>query len=94
MGKEPMTFGSRLRAARERIGMSRYALAKKTGISQPGLAHLESEDRSPNWTTVQLVRLALGCAFEELADDSLQLPEPPAPKPRGRPAKAEKKARK
>lgn len=88
MGKvQPASFGERLKAARERAGLSRYALARRSGISQPGLAHYEADERAPNWDAVQKIRLALECAFEDLADPAIEIPGEPTPKKRGRPAK-------
>lgn len=44
-----------IRAMRERAGMSRYALAKATGMSYQGLFMIEHEDRTPRLETLHKV---------------------------------------
>ncbi len=81
------SFAVRLREARESADLSQYALAKKTGLTRQFVSQLESGVNEPSWTTVQLIALALGIAYEELAEPGLSLPEPAPAKPRGRPRK-------
>lgn len=44
---------------RTRAGVSRYALAKETGLSYQGLYLLESQGRTPKLETLQKVSTAL-----------------------------------
>ena len=97
-------FAARLQSLRERAGLSQYELARRTGLTRQTVSRLEMGDRDPTWGTVQLLALALGADFRELADPDVKLPDvtapargrppnpdlvPPGPKrPRGRPRKA------
>src|SRR5262249_27625391 len=90
-GLTPMsTFAQRLKAAREKAGLSMYALAKKAGVSKQGLFSLEAGINEPTWSTVQRLAAALGVDCTEFVDPGLQLPQGEAAttKPRGRPRKA------
>ena len=85
MSKE--SFAARLRELREKTGLSRNALSKKAGLSRQFISQLERGLNEPSWTTVQLLALALGVDFSELAEPDLQLPDEAPAKPRGRPKK-------
>jgi transcriptional regulator with XRE-family HTH domain len=80
-------FADLLRNAREKAGITQYALAKKTGLSAQAIAVLERGGRDPSWTTIQKLALALGVDCRAFTDPGMALPEPAAPKPRGRPRK-------
>lgn len=69
--KSSCTFAEKLKAIREEAGLTKYALAKKAGISRQGLSQLESGESLPSWETVQLLVRALGVACE----DFLTIPE-------------------
>ena len=88
MPEKAETFGAKLLRIRTEREMTRYALAKKCGLSQAGLSKLESGERQPAWDTVQKIALALGVGCSEFVDPSLALPEEQEAKPRGRPRKA------
>jgi transcriptional regulator with XRE-family HTH domain len=79
------TFGGRLRAARERAGLTVYALAKATRVGQSSITRIEA-GREPLLRTAQLLALALGVPLDELLPPA-ELPEPRRPKPKGRPRK-------
>jgi transcriptional regulator with XRE-family HTH domain len=81
-------FAERLKALRERKGISQYALAKLTGLTKQALSRLELSEREPTWTTVQLLALALDVNCTAFADPSLTLPDLEPARPRGRPRKA------
>ena len=87
--KGPETFGAKVARLREERSLSRYALAKKTGITQAGLAKVEQDGTQPTWDTVQKLALALGVSCSEFVNPALALPVEQPPKPRGRPKKAE-----
>jgi transcriptional regulator with XRE-family HTH domain len=72
------TFGQRLQALREAKGLSQGELARRAGFSKQTASSLEKDTYEPLWKTVQAVVQALGCGYEDLADQ-------PA-KRRGRPA--------
>jgi transcriptional regulator with XRE-family HTH domain len=78
-------FGEKLLRLRTEQGLTRYALAKKCGLSQAGLLKLENGERQPAWDTVQKIALALGVECTAFTDSSIQLPEEQEPKKRGRP---------
>jgi transcriptional regulator with XRE-family HTH domain len=85
-------FARLLEALRDRVKLTKYALAKRAGLTHQALSHLESGLREPSWSTIRRLRQALGCSFEDLDDGSIAIPDEAesAPKPRGRPAKGKK----
>src|SRR5438477_9814014 len=87
MAEKFQAFAQRLRTAREQLGLSQYALAKRTGLSKQTLSKLETGRHDPSWSTVQLLALALGVSCTEFIDPALQLPpgSEAEPRPRGRP---------
>ncbi len=88
--KQPQTtFARRLQAVRERVGMTKYMLAKKTGLNKQTLLNLESGRSVPSWDTVQKLALALGVDCREFMDQGVSIPsaEESAPGKPGRPRK-------
>jgi transcriptional regulator with XRE-family HTH domain len=84
----PEWNGLRLRELREGAGLSREALAERSGISIRSLEKWEQSVREPSWGYLQLLCRALGV-------DCTAFTVPPASqdKPgRGRPAKAKPEA--
>jgi transcriptional regulator with XRE-family HTH domain len=72
------TFGKRVQKIREAKGFSQAELARRAGFSRQTASALEGDVYEPLWKTVQAIVQALGCDYEDLADQ-------PA-KRRGRPA--------
>jgi DNA-binding XRE family transcriptional regulator len=58
-------FARRLKALREKAGLTQAALAEKAGLSVQAISALENETRGPSWQTVR--RLALALDVEEKA---------------------------
>jgi len=86
------SFGTRLRALRERVGLTQKQLAERAGLHPQGVVKLERGEREPAWTTVLALADALGVnclAFVEQSDPSPSA-APKSPK-RGRPLKRKKK---
>jgi transcriptional regulator with XRE-family HTH domain len=86
-----VSFAERLRSLRQKAGISQYRLAQQTGLTKQAVSRLESEqDREPNWSTVQLLAVALGVSCEEFMDPAVRERVQAAPPPgkRGRPPKA------
>lgn len=54
--KQPVTFAERLKSRREELGLTQAVLAKRVGMHQSGVAHLEAGRRRP--TAATLERLA------------------------------------
>ena len=54
-----MDFGARIRSARERIGLTRDNLAKRTNIQYHTLAKYESSTREPDFETLVVLASAL-----------------------------------
>jgi transcriptional regulator with XRE-family HTH domain len=84
-------FQDKLRAARERRGLSRAELAVLVGLSDRTIENYEQGRRGEALTVAVLLRLALslGVSMANLADDPG--PKRPAKKrPRGRPPGAKK----
>lgn len=63
------TLGERVRALRERRGITRKSLAASTGVSERHLANLEYGDGNPSVLVLQQVASALDCALAELTGD-------------------------
>jgi transcriptional regulator with XRE-family HTH domain len=58
--KQPDGFATRLKALREKAGMTQSQLAEKAGLHMFGVAKLEQGLREPSWATVQSLAAALG----------------------------------
>lgn len=54
-----MDFGARIRSARERIGLTRDKLAKRTNIQYHALSKYESSTREPDFETLVVLASAL-----------------------------------
>jgi transcriptional regulator with XRE-family HTH domain len=61
-------FGVRLRALRERMGLSQAALAEKTGLGQKTISTWEQGTREPVWSNVLALAEALGVSVLEFAE--------------------------
>jgi transcriptional regulator with XRE-family HTH domain len=84
---EMAAFAEKLRAVREKLGLSQYAVAKQTGISKQALSLLELGEREPSWDTVQKLALVLGVECTAFMDEGLSLPEIEPSRGPGRPPK-------
>lgn len=80
------TLAGRLAALREAAGLSRYALAKRCGLTVQAVVNLEA-GASPNWETVRALAAALGVPVTAFEVGAVHLPEV---KPRGRPGRKPK----
>ena len=87
MPAQSSSFAEKLRAIRERKGVSQYALAKRSGLSKQALSRLEAGAREPSWNTVQRLAAALGADCRDFMDAGLELPDVEEPRPKGRPRK-------
>lgn len=66
-------FGARLRALRERAGLTQEQLAERAGVKRGAVARWESGEREPGWSNVVALCKALGVsceAFMQHADDA------------------------
>lgn len=71
----PTPFGVRLKALRQKAGMSQLELATAVGTNRVSVARFEtSPDANPTLDLVHKLCVALGCEIQELAP----LPHPPA----------------
>jgi transcriptional regulator with XRE-family HTH domain len=84
------TFGQVVRQLRQERGLSVYALAQRTGLSDQAIHDLESADRQPSLDTLRRMAAALGVTLDWINErlPPVQLPEPKTGRPRGRPPKA------
>jgi transcriptional regulator with XRE-family HTH domain len=62
-------FGAHLRRLREQKGMTRYRLAKLSGISPEGISKLERAGSDPKLSTLYRVAAALGVQVCDLLPD-------------------------
>ena len=82
-------FNERLRALRERAGLSQEKLARLADVSTSTVAKLEQSNTPPNWATVLKLAGALGVGVQEFVDGDQDAP-PPKPRRRGRPKRGGK----
>jgi transcriptional regulator with XRE-family HTH domain len=83
------TFGKLVEELRRGQGLSVYALAQRTGLSGQAIHDLEQSDRTPSLDTARRLAAALGASLDWIASQlpPVELPQPGAPRPRGRPKK-------
>ena len=59
------TLGQLIRQHRERIGWTRYRLAKECGLAQTALNRIETGRSDPQFTTMCRITTALSVSLEE-----------------------------
>lgn len=69
-------FGRKLKQLREKAGLSVYALAKRTKLTQSNIHRIENGERDPAWASAVKLAKALGVSMSEFDDvpDSDSLP--------------------
>ena len=80
-------FAKKLTAVREAKGITKYELAKRSGVSKQAISNLESGAREPAWETVQKLAMALAVDCTAFSDPTMTLPESMPSRPVGRPRK-------
>lgn len=85
-GWEPTGFGPKLKALREKTGLTLNELAEKAGCHWNTLAKLERGEQEPAWPLVLTLCQALGVDCTAFIQEPAGSAEP---RPRGRPRKAE-----
>lgn len=82
-------LGAAIKTRRMERGLTVYALAKTTGVSQEGLRKIELGLREPNWRTMVAVAEALDLSLDGLAAElkDLRNSEQPATAETKEPAK-------
>lgn len=63
-----MTFPDRLKALREKAGLSGAELAEKCGTTRQTVHNLESGTHRPTWDLVQQLAAALGVSTDTFRD--------------------------
>ena len=58
----------RLKECRERIGVSKMEVAKRSGLSQPAYLRYESGERTPSVQTLHIIASVLNTSIEYLTD--------------------------
>jgi transcriptional regulator with XRE-family HTH domain len=83
------TFGELIGGLRQERGLSVYALARRTGLSDQAIHDLEGSDRQPSFETVRRLAAALGVTLDWVAGQlpAVDLPPQSPGRPRGRPRK-------
>lgn len=61
----PPTFGERLRAVLDRLGVSQSELARRLEVAVPQVWRWCNDDREPQWSQVDRIATALGVSTEE-----------------------------
>ena len=87
------SFGRLIGDLRHDKGLSVYALAQKTGLSDQAIHDLENSDRQPSLDTARRLVAALEVSLDWLVNQlpELDLPTPSPGRPRGRPKKEKSK---
>lgn len=80
-----ISFGGRVRARREALGMSQDDLAQKVGVSQVAIAKIEG---GGNTRYGRRLAIALGVSLEELETGALAAGPAPAPAPHEAPTES------
>lgn len=74
-----MSVGSRLRRARERIGLSQLEVSKRTNINNKTLSRYENDNSEPDFTTLKLLanlyEVPVAYFFDEETDEKYDLKE-------------------
>lgn len=60
-----MTLGKRIKAERQKAGMSQKDLAERAGTSAAMIGHYETGYRRPKYDTLSKIATALGISYEE-----------------------------
>ena len=87
MKKTTTGFGQRLKALREKAGLTQEQLAQSAGLNKFGLAKLEQGVGEPHWPTVLALAQALGVSCDAFVQDIAEGGKTGSEKPRGRPRK-------
>ena len=61
-------FGDRVRAARERAGLTREQLAEASGVGASTIAHIESGEHSPTVATAGFIAEGVALTLAQLVD--------------------------
>jgi XRE family transcriptional regulator, aerobic/anaerobic benzoate catabolism transcriptional regulator len=67
-----LTVGTRVRSERQRLSLSRRALAEASGVSERYLAELERGAGNASLLVLRQVAIALGVRVEDLASEQQQ----------------------
>lgn len=62
--------GTKIKALRQRLGLSQTAFAQQLGMTQPSLSNLESGASLPSWETLQALHDAFHVSIDTLLGDS------------------------
>lgn len=65
-----MTIGERIKAAREKAGLTQVQLGEKVGVSGVAIMRYEKGSREPRYDQLQRIAAALGVSIYELFDGS------------------------
>jgi len=72
-------FAEKLRALRERHGMTQQKVAHGIGVTESAIYYLESGKRNPGVETVVKLSRLFGISTDVLVKDELELDDPPNP---------------
>ena len=70
MSVDALTFGPRIRAARERQGWNQRRLATQADLSQTMVSHIEGQNRTANVPELLKIAAALGTTLGDLTGGS------------------------
>lgn len=70
VGGDNVTIGERIKAAREKTGMTQVELGEKVGVSGVAIMRYEKGQRQPRYDQLQRIANALGVSVYELFDGS------------------------
>ena len=70
-------FSATVTKHREKLGLSRAALARQSGLHQTAIGLIERGERAPNLDTAHAIAQALGKSLEELISEAAKLVRSP-----------------
>ena len=73
-----MSFGKRMQACREELGISQLALARQIGVSQSTIGNYERGTSFPNVPVLRRIEEVYGVAYENLVFQTAA-PDPSQP---------------
>lgn len=74
------SFGTLLKAEREKTGLTQAELSSRTGIPQKTLSNYEIDKSEPSWSAVRRISAALGVSCELFIGSDEQAEESAKPK--------------
>src|SRR5262245_42438126 len=93
MRRKRTALGDTIKRLRKERGLTRYGLAKRSGLTVPVVVSVENKGTDPLWSTVRKLARVLGVPVTELDVGPLALPTPEELAARSKPGRKPKHPR-